>query len=373
MIPFQGEHRWTFQSPWGLTFRQEQLPNSPLTVKGNVRIKPYTPRGGRNGDVIIDLDMKMSHRDVQSMIEIQAVTDGVVIRTKPQGSWSTLSCLTIAATISIPLTNPHIRGAGVYTETLGITVEPSCDLVTELLELKTVAGDITLNNSFGVEASELKISTISGSINGHFGLLKSIELYAASGAIKSSVFPLEHKHTDDIASYRATTISGHIDTSFSDTNLPRRTYETEVNTTAGRIRGQYLLGHALSLRTTSGSISSTIIPTGARNAQLSTVSSQGSTELRFKRGLGAGRLGLFAKHEAICGNVNVKYPADFEGVLTASTVAGRIAIGGEGVNTVASGWPITRRVDGTKGVGRVGRGGTIEAVGTSGGIQLWVG
>ena len=69
----------------------------------------------------------------------------------------------------------------------------------------------------------------------------------------------------------------------------------------------------------------------------------------------------------------MKYPADFEGVLTASTVAGRIAIGGEGVNTVASGWPITKRVDGTKGVGREGRGGAVEAVGTSGGVQLWVG
>ena len=79
------------------------------------------------------------------------------------------------------------------------------------------------------------------------------------------------------------------------------------------------------------------------------MSAQGSTELRFKRELGVGRLGLFAKYETICGSINVKYPADFEGVLTASTVAGRIAIGGEGVNTVASGWPITKRVDGTKG------------------------
>ena len=178
---------------------------------------------------------------------------------------------------------------------------------------------------------------------------------------------------DSVASYRATTISGNIETSFPNTNLPQRAYETEISTTAGRIRGQHLLGHALSLRTTSGSIRSTIIPTGARNAQLSTVSAQGSTELRFKRELGAGRLGLFAKHETICGSINVKYPADFEGVLTASTVAGRIAIGGEGVSTVASGWPITKRVDGTKGVGREGRGGAVEAVGTSGGMQLWVG
>lgn len=69
----------------------------------------------------------------------------------------------------------------------------------------------------------------------------------------------------------------------------------------------------------------------------------------------------------------MKYPTDFEGVLTASTVAGRIAIGGGGVDTVASGWPITQRVNGTKGVGREGGGGNVEAVGTSGGIQLWVG
>lgn len=92
-----------------------------------------------------------------------------------------MSWLTIAATISIPLSNPYTQSTGVYTETLGITVEPSCDLVVaELLELKTVAGDITLNDSFGIEASRLKISTVSGSISGDFALFKSVELYATS-------------------------------------------------------------------------------------------------------------------------------------------------------------------------------------------------
>jgi len=53
-------------------------------------------------------------------------------------------------------------------------------MVTDLLELKTVAGDITLNDCFGIEASRLKVSTVSGSIGGDFALLKSVELYAAS-------------------------------------------------------------------------------------------------------------------------------------------------------------------------------------------------
>ena len=53
-------------------------------------------------------------------------------------------------------------------------------MVAELLELKTVAGDITLNDSFGIEASRLKISTVSGSISGDFALFKSVELYATS-------------------------------------------------------------------------------------------------------------------------------------------------------------------------------------------------
>ena len=83
--------------------------------------------------------------------------------------------LTIAATISIPLSNPYTQSA------LGITVEPSCDLVgAELLELKTVAGNIALNDSFGIEASRLKISTVSGSISDDFALFKSLELYATS-------------------------------------------------------------------------------------------------------------------------------------------------------------------------------------------------
>ncbi|CUS11169.1 unnamed protein product [Tuber aestivum] len=371
MIPYEGEHRWTFRAPRELTFRQEQLPNPQLTVKGHVRVRSYDPRDGGDEGVVIDVKMRMSHRDVESMIEIRAVRDGVIIKTKPQRSWSTLSCLNIAATISIPLSNPHIESTGIYTETLGITVEPNCDLVTPLLELKTAAGDITLDEAFGVEAWKAKASAVSGSISGDFALFESVELYAASGAIKTTLFP--QQHGGGTTSYKATTISGNIETSFPDTNPPEGHYETEVNTTAGRITGQYLLGHALSLKTTSGSITSTIVPTNARNAQLRTVSTQGNTELRFKRGLGAGRWGLFAKHEAISGNINVKYPTDFEGALTASTVAGRIAIGGAEVDAVASGWPITKRVDGTKGAGREGRGGTVEAVGTSGGIQLWVG
>jgi len=47
-------------------------------------------------------------------------------------------------------------------------------MVTELLELKTVAVDITLNDCFGIEASRLKVSTVSSSISGDFALLKSV-------------------------------------------------------------------------------------------------------------------------------------------------------------------------------------------------------
>jgi len=81
MTPYKQEHRWTLRAPRELTFRQEQFPNSRLTVKGNVKIKSYDPRKKEQSEsVIIDLDMQMSHRDVESMIEIQAVKDGVIVR-----------------------------------------------------------------------------------------------------------------------------------------------------------------------------------------------------------------------------------------------------------------------------------------------------
>ena len=80
MIPHKREHRWTLQAPRELIFRQEQYPNSQLTVKGNVRVKSYDPKKEQSESVIIDLDMQMSHRDVEGMIEIQAVKDGVIIR-----------------------------------------------------------------------------------------------------------------------------------------------------------------------------------------------------------------------------------------------------------------------------------------------------
>ena len=81
MTSYKREHRWTLQDPRKLTFRQEQFPNSRLTVKGNVKIKSYDPRKKEQSEsVIIDLDMQMNHRDVESMVEIQAVKDGVIVR-----------------------------------------------------------------------------------------------------------------------------------------------------------------------------------------------------------------------------------------------------------------------------------------------------
>ncbi|RPA93901.1 hypothetical protein L873DRAFT_1747873 [Choiromyces venosus 120613-1] len=369
-IPYKGEHRWTFRAPPKLFFQQEQ-DEALLRIKGDVTIKSYDPRVGTDEGVIIDLDMIMSHEDVQSMIEIQVHNEGVILRTKPHRSRSTITSLTVAATISIPLSNPYIQTVGVYTGRLGITVDPSTDLVAELLELKTAVGFVSLDRAYGVEASKLKVSVASGPITGDIGLFKSVNLHATSGAITSTVFPQDY--TDDLAIFKATANSGEIAITFHDENIPRRTYETEIRTTAGRIRGQYLLGHALSLKSTSGNIYSTIIPTGAPNAKLYTSAVMGNAEIKFKGELGAGKLGLFAKHESTSGSINVKYPRDFEGALKAHTVAGRIGMGGEGVTIVSAGSPGNKTVRGAKGVGAHGRGGTLEADGTSGGMQLWVG
>jgi len=44
-------------------------------------MRSYDPRKKEQSEsVIIDLDMQTSHRDVERMIEIQAVKDGVIIR-----------------------------------------------------------------------------------------------------------------------------------------------------------------------------------------------------------------------------------------------------------------------------------------------------
>jgi len=70
------------------------------TVKGNVRIKSYDPKKEQSESVIIDLDMEMSHRDVEGMIEIQAVKDGYGSLSISPIFGSVRGCACVATSIS---------------------------------------------------------------------------------------------------------------------------------------------------------------------------------------------------------------------------------------------------------------------------------
>jgi DUF4097 and DUF4098 domain-containing protein YvlB len=113
---------------------------------------------------------------------------------------------------------------------------------------------------------------------------------------------------------------------------------TDINSGAGSINGHYILGNSMDLNTQAGSINVDIeVDTKIHSpkADLSTTSSAGSIRVDLLAPL-EHRNRISAKHKTSMGSVRVSYPAEWEGVVVASTTTGSLKVEGEGLEIVES-------------------------------------
>lgn len=282
------------------------------------------------------------------------------------------TCITVHATITVPLSHPSFNTFGLRSESLNIVLTPSLDLSTSTLSISALSGNIVAEKAYGVDPNRTVVVVESGDISGDFALFDLVHLETKSGSIGVGVTPQESDTLQGV--FEASTMSGDIRAVFPGEGLPGgRTYESRVGTMSGSISGVYLLGSHLSLTTLSGGVRVGVMPTGEEAATLVTDTKQGSTEVVFRGELGAGARGLDARLGSVSGAVEVEVAADWEGVVTGKSLSGEVEIGGRGVVLVEDErrWPVGRWVKGVKGAGE--EGGRIEVETLNGGVGIRVG
>lgn len=113
---------------------------------------------------------------------------------------------------------------------------------------------------------------------------------------------------------------------------------TDINSGAGSINGHYILGNSMDLNTQAGSINVDIevdTKIDSPKANLSTTSSSGSVTVDLLAPL-EHRNRISGRHKTSTGSDRVSYPAEWEGVVVASTTAGSLKVEGEGLEIVES-------------------------------------
>src|SRR5947207_9837979 len=117
------------------------------------------------------------------------------------------------------------------------------------------------------------------------------------------------------------------------------TNSTDIKTSAGSIRGHYILGENLYLKSQAGSIDIKVeVDTSIKSpkANVHTHSSAGSTLVYLLPHL-KHRNQIAAVHHSQAGGMRLGYPFDWEGKVEGSTSAGSLTMRGKGLEIVESG------------------------------------
>ena len=207
----------------------------------------------------------------------------------------------------------------------------------------------------------LDISTVSGSID------IDVELKdAAEGKVQPAILRLSSK-------------SGSIRALTSMDSVPDRDYQATIKTINGGIDATLLHGSYTSLRSHNGRINADLHPFGHNNSRtyIKTHCLSGSTDVTVHSSVSHPNdpiSKLRSEHHGLAGNLNLWYPAQWQGTISGSTLSGSIDVDWEGTTVIKDekkGW-VKRVVEAVRGEGESeltfsSKSGSVNLGGESGG------
>ncbi|KAH8590905.1 hypothetical protein B0O99DRAFT_744962 [Bisporella sp. PMI_857] len=290
---------------------------------------------------------------------------------------------------------------------------------------------------YSFASRSIEIETTSGSISGLYPLYDLLSFKTISGSVQVGVIPQGIDEARPApASLAVKSYSSSINVHLPILGAggrrytpPLRDYITNVESTSGRISGSYYQGTHGLYRSLSGSIQLSILPIFGNidtNSELDTRSESGSTNVNLLepefliegasqpykrprkpspyRPIGDGDpylllppkqsgemfdgnaassdenpdesqkiRNLHSTHSSTSGAITLKYPQQWEGIISAKVVSGSISIAGNGVKLIRenNGWG-SKTVVARKGVEREGQGSSVELSNISGGLKFTI-
>ncbi|KAK3321485.1 hypothetical protein B0T19DRAFT_432440 [Cercophora scortea] len=396
-------------------------------VQGHVlfrRTGPSTPGPSVVLDVVVSDDRVNVHTawDAEEQALLVTVPRGV--------SWSvagvTRACVSITATVWVP-EDAVLDRVVVEAVHLAIGLLDNLSLhVADTTKLSTVVGAITAaatgadahdDNiiqigapaSFRFYSRLIEATTTSAAIRGFWPLYDYLGLHSTSGTIKVAIDPKPSDKTyPKPATLSVKSLSGDVElrepvddaTSSSaraaESLIPPRDYRVDVHTTSGNIKAALAFSSTAALRSTSGAVRAQLLPVldsslaglGKKSAWLETATTSGNVHLKvleplwvdtstqtFVRTMSAPPFRcLYSEHRGVSADINLHYPASWEGDISLAATSGSLRVIGEDVKIIRSGhdWPgYNNRMLARK--GEEGQGGNVRGKSTSGDIEVFVG
>jgi len=301
-------------------------------------------------------------------VDIEQKADGLYLRTpnmqekQPHRGWGRRPCMDIYVDIFV---KPGIKLDQFIATSriLGVKVNaidnPSNDPIftSDESSIALKSGSVQIASWY---SRSTRISTISGSISGHYALLDLLSLSTYSGSVSVSVDPKDADPDSPApAVYRVSTRSGSIDSRFPlYGRLPARDYVTDIQAHSASISGTYIHGSESVLRTQSGSITASVLPFPVANSgdeeekpsTLTTESRSGHTSMQLLSPYSHSFLDISADKEASrsiskmssthttqSGGLTLSFPPEWEGEIRGEARTGSVNLRGEGVQIIHRG------------------------------------
>lgn len=319
-----------------------------LPVKGTIWLEPA--QQGQEADIVATISYGASTLFQVSSPNWKLTDSAIHLRlptfTQKPSLFSKIfgSCLTIEVTLHLK-PNVALTSFAIDTSHLAIKGSP------HLFDANTSALQPTIDDTkFTTTSRPIHLATWTGRrtilktssspITGSFTLLDLLVINSQSGSIAVSVDSGEADSSNpQPAQLSVSTSSGSVRVATSTTNVYEREYKTDISSQSGTITGSYLLGSEAFFKTSSGTISADILPYDSlalgHSSSLQTRSSSGATNVRVLsayKNAGKAFKGLRSSHEShSSGSLNLRYPGEWEGKITADVSSGSVSVKGSGV------------------------------------------
>lgn len=352
-------------------------------VKGTVRVESAQP--GQEADIVATISYGASTQ-FQVSSPNWGLTDSSIHLRLPTFS-QTPDLISLGSYLSVAVTlylrsDIALESLAIDTSHLAINSSP------QLFDPTSSASQPTINTTtFKTHSTPIHLAnwasrhtilkTSSSPITGAFTLLDLLSLSSSSGHIKVFVDSGEADSSDpQPAQLSISTSSGSVDVNSRFTKVHEREYRTDVSTQSASITGTFLLGAIARFTTSSGAINADILPYDSQalggSSLLHTRSSSGITRLNVRSAYQNGEKvfkGLRSEHESVgSGGLDLRYPDEWEGRITAAVSSGSVNIRGKGV-VVDEASQYGEHVRAHKGEGDC----SIEARTGSGSVELGIG
>lgn len=328
--------------------------------------------------IVVDILLTASTDDMLDAIQVEASenTKGVVISDampNPDLSGSTLSVAILVKS------EAHLENFKIDVHHLGIDLSPGLRMSIEEVAVLSATSSciVAAMDESSVQANSWDVRSASGGIAGSWSALKYTSMSSSSGNIDIKVVP--GRGLSDTASLTNDMVvvsgSGKVRVDYNTPkDIPIRNYHLDIGSSSGSISGTYVFGDYLKLKTSSGTITATIIPQVAdKKGQIITETVSGGLDVTVlpasKRPHEALR-NLSGRHVSNSGSINLRYPQTWEGEIDGRVVSGSLSLTGRDVQVESDDKGVVgRRVRASKGKGN----GEIDMQATSGSIRAQIG